>query len=330
MAFALNEILLLDLLWLAGFYAILAMSLNLVVGYGGLFQLGHVGFVAIGAVATTFLTHPDHAGLDFPTGALVGVAVSLAVAYLLGTATLRLAGDYFAIATLGFAVIIEVTFTAFYLATIPNVPPIIFFGATFPQEITLLGYPLRYAHFEVLFVLALAALTYLIVSRLTRSPYGRILRGQKEDDLAARSLGKNTQALRLSAYLAAAALASLAGSLDAHHVTVLDPKAYDVGAMILLLVIVILGGLGSTLGALLGAFLFVALDYLALQVSVLLDERTPLDLNWSALRVMLFAALLIALMIRRPQGLLGDRDVGLRESARTLHRKLRRWRRGPA
>lgn len=330
MAFFPSESHLLELLWFAFQLSVLVIALNLVVGYGGLFQLGHVGFFAVGAMTSTFATHPDYLGLDFVSGAIIGIAASVLVAFLLGSATLRLAGDYFAIASLGFAVIVQVTLTAFYPTTVPNVPPITFFGTPLPTEGNLFGYELGYRHYELALAGLFTLAVYLIASRIVHSPFGRVLRGQKEDEIAARSLGKNTQGYRLSALLASAAIASLAGSLYIHHVTVFDPVAFNFGFMVTLLVIVILGGLGSTLGSVVGTFVYVALDFLALRLATAADEASALDVDWSALRIMLFSALIVLLMIYRPRGLLGGRDIPAREAVRSLAGRIRRWRRGAA
>ncbi|HWG92198.1 MAG TPA: branched-chain amino acid ABC transporter permease, partial [Candidatus Thermoplasmatota archaeon] len=199
-----------------------------------------------------------------------------------------------------------------------------------PSDATIPGFPLTYAHTELLFTMGLAALTYLLVSRLTQSPYGRVLRGQKDDEIAAKSLGKNTSGYRLTAFLVSAALASLWGSIYIHHVGVLSPGVFSFAFMVTALVIVILGGLGSTLGAALGAVLYVVFEHVALQTSVLASETVDWDVDWSALRILLFSAILVLVMIFRPRGLMGGRDWTVRETVRRVAARLRGWRRGPA
>ncbi|MBW3582580.1 MAG: branched-chain amino acid ABC transporter permease [Euryarchaeota archaeon] len=310
---------LLELLWVMGIFSILSLSLNLVVGQAGLFQLGHVGFFAIGGIMTVYGTHADHLGLDLLAGILLGMAVSALCAVVIGLPTLRLRGDYFAIATLGFAIIVRVILEGYYIQGVYNIPPLNPFGHPIPFQTTVIGVTVGWRVIELLFVLGLLAVVYLFLVRLDRAPFGRALRAIREDEVAAQALGKNVMAFKLKAFVVSAMLAALAGSLYVHHLRVFDPSAYDFNLTILILVMVILGGLGSHQGAVLGAVLVTILNEVAKQLSGGVGH----DIDAAALNNLLYSGLLVLLMVVRPQGILGDRDL------RLMDRLFGRFRRRP-
>lgn len=312
----LGENQILELLWFMGVFAIAAMSLNLVVGQAGLFQLGQVGFFAIGGMATVFATHAGYLALDFFFGIVLGALMAAAAAVLLGLPTLRLRGDYFAIATLGFGAGVHVILKVTFAQGVFDVPPVNVLGWQAPNEMSILGVHLSWRYFELLVVFALVVLTYVLLERVAKSPFGRTLRAVREDTLAAQALGKDASAIRLKAFVLSAMLAAVAGSLFVHHLRVFTPLSYDFRLTIIMLVMVILGGLGSNQGAVVGAVIITVLNEVAKTVTGIV----PPQYDGAALNIMLFAALLVVLMLVRPQGLLGDKSFTFRELLASLRR----------
>jgi len=278
------------LLILVGIYIILAISLNLAMGFTGLLNIGHVAFYGIGAYTSALLAL--NLGVPFWLGLLVGGLIAALFGLLLAIPTLKLKGDYFAIATLGFAVIIENIFRNWISLTggplgLPGIPKPSLFGFTF-------------SGFSYLILVAFFVfLTYIIIKHITDAPFGRVLKAIREDELATSSLGKNivkykTQSLGISAFFA-----GIAGSLYAHYITFIDPSSFTILESILIISMIIVGGLASMKGAVAGAIIL-----------VLLPEPLrflPLpSFAIGALRQMIYAALLVILLIKRPQGIFGE------------------------
>src|SRR3989344_4857235 len=278
------------LLILVGIYIILAISLNLAMGFTGLLNIGHVAFYGIGAYTSALLAL--NLGVPFWLGLLVGGLIAALFGLLLAIPTLKLKGDYFAIATLGFAVIIENIFRNWISLTggplgLPGIPKPSLFGFTF-------------SGFSYLILVAFFVfLTYIIIKHITDAPFGRVLKAIREDELATSSLGKNivkykTQSLGISAFFA-----GIAGSLYAHYITFIDPSSFTILESILIISMIIVGGLASIRGAVVGAIIL-----------VLLPEPLrflPLpSFAIGALRQMIYAGLLVYLLIKKPKGILGE------------------------
>lgn len=269
----------------------LTMSLNLVVGVTGLLQLGHVAFLGIGAYASALLVMRLH--LPWLLAFLLAGLLAALVGSVIGLLTLKLKGDYFAVTTLGFAVILEAVLTNWQSLTrgpvgIPGIPAPTAFGHRFytlPEQL-LLG-------------IILLAVTYLILQRLTRAPFGLTLRAIREDEIAARALGTPVVALKVQAVAISAFFAGLAGSLQAHYIRFIDPKQFGFYIGIFALVAVIFGGLGNFLGSLLGAAVLTALQqglpYLGLPPSLT-----------GPIQQFLLAVGLVVLILFRPKGLLPE------------------------
>ena len=270
-------------------YAILSMSMNLVVGVTGLFNLGHIAFFGIGAYTSALLSLQ---GLPFLLSLLAGAALAALVAYLIGIPTLKLKGDYLAIATLGLGETIRAVLKNWVGLTrgpqgIPGIPkPSIF--------------SLEFSSLPASMALALCFffLTFLIMEILYRSPYGRVLKGIREDELAAQAMGKNTFQYKLSALCAGAFFAGLAGSLYAHYVTFIDPSPISIYQTILVLLMVVLGGMGSSLGAILGTVIVLCIPELLRLWSL----PGPIA---GALKQLIFSIILIVLMLFKQDGILG-------------------------
>ncbi len=282
------------ILVLCGLNAILALSLNLVNGITGQFSIGHAGFMAVGAytsAAFTVYAVPRLFGVETGEGGLaaagpfllailVGGAVSAAAGFLVGLPSMRLRGDYLAIVTLGFGEIIRVV--------ILNVDAV--GGAR--------GFAGVPARTNLAWVLGGVVVTFVVIRNLMRSYHGRAFLAIREDEIAAEALGVPTTRYKVFAFVIAAFFAGVAGALFAHY-TYLHTNSFTFMKSIEVIVMVVLGGMGSLSGSLLGAALLTALPE-ALRFA-------------SAERLIIYSLLLIVLMIARPQGILGRREISLRK-----------------
>jgi branched-chain amino acid transport system permease protein len=267
-----------------GINIILAVSLNLVNGYTGQFSLGHAGFMSVGAylsAAVTMLLGPKLLGESGGTawqqgglflGALVAGGLSAACAGLLvGMPSLRLKGDYLAIVTLGFGEIIRVIFQ--------NCEPL-------GGALGLNGIP---AYTTIFWVLAFAAVTVFTIYCLVHSTYGRGFLATHDDEIAAEAVGLNTTRYKIVAFVVGAFFAGIAGGLYGHFKQTISASGFDFTKSIEIVVMVILGGMGNTLGVILAA--------------VLLTLLPEVLRGFSDYRMIIYSLMLVVLMLVRPQGL---------------------------
>ncbi|MET0343617.1 MAG: branched-chain amino acid ABC transporter permease [Polyangiales bacterium] len=283
---------------LSGINAIVAVGLNLINGTTGQFSIGHAGFMAVGAYGTAFtVIQLEHALFGGPSdGSMLSVAtvfvpalavggVAAAVAGLLvGVPSLRLRGDYLAIVTLGFGEIIRLVFNNWQSLG----------GATGYSGGRALGLPVYTNFFWVGLV---AALLVTLVGNLTYSSHGRALAAIREDEIAAEAAGIPTTRYKVLAFVVSAAVAGVGGGLFAHLQSTIRPDDFKFEKSIDMVVMIIVGGLGSVSGAVLGAVF----------VSVTLELTRDL----SQYRLIAYALLLILLMLFRPAGLLGTHELRL-------------------
>lgn len=285
----------LHILVLIGIYTILAVSLDLLAGHTGLLSIAHAAFYGLGAYTSALLA--VHTGAPFLVGIVVGMAVAALVSLVVSLPSLRLHDDYFVIATFGFQMILFSVFNNWMDVTrgplgIPGIPQPSFFGWILQSHIG----------FVVLAAL-LAAFSYVVVGRISTSPFGRVLRAIREDEVFAQALGKNTLRFKVTAFAVSAALAASAGSLYAHYITYIDPTSFTVMESILVISMVIIGGAGSPWGPLIGAVVLVtlpeALRFVGLPSSVAAN-----------LRQIFYGTLLVVMMMVRPRGLVGQYGFG--------------------
>ena len=258
---------------------ILAVSLNLITGFTGQFSLGHAGFMSIGAYICAIITMRMPTSLGFIIGILSGAAVAGLVGFLVGLPTLRLKGDYLAIATLGMSEIIRITFLNLKITN----------GAA-----GLNGVP-QFVNWPWLFLFTGGII--LLITNFLNSSHGRACISIREDEIAAEAMGINTTRYKITAFIIGAACAGIAGGLYASFFYFLKPDLFGFLKSIDILVIVVLGGLGSISGSIISAIL------LAL-ISTYLQA-------FPEIRMIIYALLLIVIMIFRPQGLMGSREVSL-------------------
>jgi branched-chain amino acid transport system permease protein len=286
---------LLHILILATIYAILAVSLDLLAGQTGLVSIAHAAFYGLGAYASALLAVQWGAG--FGQGVLSGMLIAAAVSFAISAPSLRLHDDYLVIATFGFQMILFSIMNNWMGITrgplgIPGIPhPVIF------------GWHVE-SHYEFLLLsVVFACFAYFVVYRLASSPLGRVLHAIREDEVFAKSLGKNTLRFKVTAFAVSAALAASAGSLYAHYITYIDPTSFTIMESILVISMVIIGGAGSTWGPLVGAVVLVTLP----EVLRFIGLPSGMAAN---LRQILYGALLIIVMIFRPRGLMGRYGFG--------------------
>lgn len=294
---------------LCAIYAILGLSMNLINGFTGLFSLGHAGFMAVGAYATALLTMPeavkkqifymvplmkplDVLNLPFPLALLVGGLLAALVGYLIGAPVLKLKGDYLAIATLGFAEIIRVIFTN--TQSITN-------GA-----LGLKGIP---DTTNLWWSFGTAALTLLILQSLLNSSFGRALKAIREDEIAAESMGIALAKHKIISFVVGAFFAGLGGGLLGNLLGTIDPKMFTFTLTFNILLIIVLGGMGSLSGTVIAAFVVtIGNEWLRF-----LDE--PIDLGFTVLpgivglRMVVFSILLMVVVLFYRHGLMGNQEL---------------------
>ena len=281
---------LLHILVITGIYIILTLSLNLIVGYTGLASLGHASFFAVGAYTSSLLAL--NLGVTPLLGLLIGACASCLLGVVIGFPSLRLKGDYLALATFGFGVIVYSVAKNWVGLTrgpmgLPGIPQPTLFFIHFDSLISYL-----------LLVTFFVLVTIFVIRRIVNSPFGRVLQGIREDEIACKSLGKNTDRYKIWVFVIGAGFAGIAGSLYAHYITFIDPSSFTVMESILIILMVVFGGLGSITGSLLGASIMVILPELLRFLGMPSSIAAPM-------RQMIYGALLVILMLKRPQGLVG-------------------------
>ena len=263
-----------------GINIILAVGLNLIVGFSGQFSLGHAGFMAIGAYAAAIIGSKSPTYGAFFGAMLLGALISGAVALIVGIPTLRLKGDYLAVATLGVAEIIRIF--------------IINGGSLTNGAAGILGIP-NFTSWPMVYIFAV--LTTIATLNFLRSPIGRTTLSVREDEIAAESVGVNTTKIKIIAFVFGAITASIAGSLQAGFIGSVVPKDYTFISSINILIIVVFGGLGSITGSIVAAIVLGILNMLLQDVA--------------SVRMIIYALALVLVMIFRPGGLLGTWELSL-------------------
>lgn len=257
---------------------ILAVSLNLINGFTGQLSLGHAGFMAVGAYSSVVMT--QMLGQPFIIGILAACLSAALAGFVIGVPTLRLRGDYLAIATLGFGEIIRVVL----------------------QNIDYIGGPAGIVGISKLttwtWLFAGTVVSTLVIVNLINSSYGRAIISIREDEIASEVMGINTTRYKVLAFVVGALFAGFAGALYAHYFYIIKPETFSFLKSFDVLVMVVLGGLGSTTGAVIAA-VFITVLTAALQ-------------TFPAVRMILYALILILVMIYRPQGLMGNREFSLK------------------
>ncbi len=293
---------------LSAIYIILALSLNLLNGFTGLFSLGHAGFMAVGAYVSALLTMTpaqksmnffltpivpwlDTVQLPFIVALIIAGLCAAFVGLLIGAPALRLRDDYLAIATLGFAEIIRVLITN--AQSLTN-------GAQGLKAIP------KYSTTWVVWGAAAIAALFLVM--LLRSSYGRTIKAVRDDEIAAEAMGVNVFRVKVTSFVISSFWAGIGGALLGHMITTIDPKMFNLILTFNILLIVVLGGNGSITGSVLGAIivtvLMEALRFLDMPMNLVFIKTQGLP----GLRMVIFSILLMIVVLYRQRGLMGTKE----------------------
>jgi len=261
-------------LFYIGINIILAASLHLIIGVTGQFSIGHAGFLAVGAYASAIMTMK--LGMPFPVAILVGGIAAAVAGLIIGIPTLRLKGDYLAIATLGFGEIVRIVFLNIdYIG-----------GASGMTVSHLTTWP---------WLIACVVLTIVVIVNFTNSTHGRACISIRENEIAADAMGINTTYYKVAAFAIGAFFAGVAGALYAHNFYIIQPTNFGFLKSFDILIFVVLGGLGSMSGAVIAAILLTIIS-------------TYLE-SFPEIRMVIYSLVLIVMMLYRPQGLLGTKEI---------------------
>ena len=271
-------------------YSILALSLNLLIGYSGIFSLAHAAIYGIGAYASALASL--NLGLGFWGGMVIAASVGAFASALVAIPSLRVAGDYYVVASFGLQVVVLAVFMNWTDLTnghagLPGIPRPNLFGWVIDQ-------PFKYVFLAAGFAVA----TWAICWRLTNSAFGRVLQAIRDDEIAALAMGKNVVLVKIVIACISSALGAMAGSLYAHYITYINPSSFSLHESIFIATLVILGGSERLAGPIVGAFMLLA-------IPELLKFMAIPDTIAAPMRQIIYGGLLIVFMLVRPEGILG-------------------------
>lgn len=284
----------LHILVISGIYIILTLSLNLIVGYTGLPSLGHAAFSCVAAYVSSLLAL--NLGISPWIGLLIGAFAAGIFGLIIGFSSLRLKGDYLALATFGFGIIVYSIAKNWVSVTrgpmgLPGIPG-------FEIKLLVVSFSLSEIWQYLILVIVFVLITLFVLKRIVDAPFGRVLKSIREDEIASEIMGKDTAKYKLTAFVISAIFAGFAGSLYAHYITFIDPSSFTVMESITIMLMVVFGGMASIKGSIIGAIVLVmfpeALRFLGMPSSIAANTRQ-----------MIYGLMLIILMIKRPQGLFG-------------------------
>lgn len=263
-----------------GINIVLALGLNLIIGYSGQFSLGHAGFMAIGAYCAGLVMLKVDGTVGFLAGIGFGIVMTALIALIIAIPTLRLRGDYLAIATLGFSEVIRIAITNMDditggAAGLNNIPKITNFN----------------------WIFGVIVISLVLIVNFARSSHGRATASVREDEIAAESMGVNTTKYKTLAFVIGACLASVGGALYAGNFYTLTPGIFGFMKSVDILVIVVFGGMGSLSGSIVAVFL------LGL-INMFLND-------YAELRMIIYSVLIIVIMVYRPNGLFGNKELNI-------------------
>src|SRR5690242_15923140 len=296
-------------------YTMLALGLNIVVGFAGLLDLGYIAFYAVGAYTYALLASPQF-NVHWPWWAIlpIGAAIACLFGILLGTPTLKLRGDYLAIVTLGFGEIIRIFLNnlsdPFNVTNGPkgiwSIDSVHFMGIHFGSPSHFLGLDFSGTIKYYYFLLAILVLVIVVNLRLQDSRIGRAWEAIREDELAARSMGINTRNMKLLAFAMGASFGGVAGGMFSAMQNFISPESFVLTQSVMVLSMVGLGGMGNVWGVILGAVLLTfvpeVLRYTVQPVQSWIFGRSIIDPE--VIRMLLFGLTMVVMMLFRPAGLL--------------------------
>ena len=295
-------------------YVMLAVGLNIVVGFAGLLDLGYIAFYAVGAYLYALLASP-HFGIHLPFWMLLPLGATVAALFgvLLGAPTLKLRGDYLAIVTLGFGEIVRIFLNNLNApVNITNGPqgvnkidPIAFGGFSLGKTQEIFGITVPSVYLYYYLFLALALLVIFITMRLENSRIGRAWVAIREDEIAAKAMGINTRNIKLLAFAMGASFGGIAGGLFAGFQGFVSPESFILMESVVVLCMVVLGGMGHIPGVILGAVLLAAMPELFRHTIVPLQQQFfgRILFDPEVVRMLLFGLALVLVMLFRPAGI---------------------------
>lgn len=282
------------LLILIGIYLILAISLQLALGFNGLLNLGHIAFFGIGAYTSALLAL---SGTPFWICIIAAGIMAMIFGFILSVPTNKLRGNYLALATMGFTFVIYAVLLNWTELTrgplgLPGIPRPSLFGFSFS------------GNFSFLILTAVIALvSYFIIYRIVKSPFGKVIESIRDDELASRVLGKNSFKIKSICLAVSAFFAGIAGSLYASYITFIDPSSFTIMQLIPVLLIVIVGGLASLPGTIIATVVLIlipeSLRFVGFPSSIV-----------GPMRQILYAVILILILIYKPRGFFGKVKIG--------------------
>ena len=282
------------LLILIGIYIILSISLQLALGYNGLLNLGHIAFFGIGAYTSALLAL---SGWPFWICIIAAGIMAMIFGFILSIPTNKLRGDYLALATMGFTFVIYAILLNWTDLTrgplgLPGIPRPDLFGFVFSDNLTFL-----------ILTCVIALLSYFIIYRIVKSPFGKVIESIRDDELASRILGKNSFKTKSIVLAVSAFFAGIAGSLYASYITFIDPSSFTIMQLIPVLLIVIVGGLASLPGTIIATVVLIlipeSLRFVGFPSSIV-----------GPMRQILYAVILILILIYKPKGFFGKVELG--------------------
>jgi branched-chain amino acid transport system permease protein len=283
------EAYLIHLAILIGIYLILALALQINIGFTGQFNLGIIAFFGVGAYTSALLTLN---GFPFIFGIIMAGIISMIFGFILAIPTNKLKGDYLALATLGFSFVVYAVLLNWVELTrgplgLPGIPKPEIFGFVFKDNLLFL-----------ILTVVIAVISYFVVKRITGSEFGKVLEAIRDDELAAKTLGKNTEKMKMYSLGISAFFAGIAGSLYASYITFIDPSSFTFLQIIPLLLIIVVGGIASLRGTLIATIIIILLPeplrFIGFPSSII-----------GPMRQIIYAIILLVILIYFPKGLFG-------------------------
>lgn len=276
---------------LIGIYSMLAVSLNLAVGFTGLLSITQAAFYGIGAYATAILLTTF--GMNFFLSIIVGMIITGVISFAIGYVLSKFNDDYFALGSFGFNIIVYSILLNWQSLTrgplgIPGIAKPVLFGIDFGNN-----------NYFLILVIIFAVIVYFLSEFITKSSFGRVLKAIREDEKAIQVFGYNTLYFKLTIFVIGAMLASVAGAFYASYITYVNPTSFALSESIFILAIIILGGLANNKGAVIGAVCLIILP------EALRFVGFPSDVA-AQMRQVTYGLILVLLMLYRPQGLMGE------------------------
>src|SRR5712691_3876587 len=272
-------------------YAIYAISLNLLMGYAGQVSVAHAAFGAVGGYGAAYMS--VHYATPFPAAVSIGVGAALLIGTLVSLPALQLSSEYLILLTLAVATIIIIVLTS--TETFGGL-----YGLLDIKQASLFGFAIVTPQDFLWLLLSLTALVFALCWWLGESPFGRVLRGIRDDEIATRALGKNVVAYKVIVFGTTSAMAGLAGAMLVYYNSLASPGQFSFDQSMAIIAMVILGGLGNFFGSLVGAFLIVASEPFLEHVVKIDVEKAPL------VRLMAYGLALVVILGLRPQGLIPE------------------------